>query len=158
MIVRDEEARDRLAVRAVNEAAFARSAEADLTERLHREGACVFSLVAVEGDAVVGHVMFSRMMAPFRALGLGPIAVLPARQGSGIASSLIREGLARARATGWEGVFVLGAPLFYQRFGFDPALARGFTSPFAGAHLMVLALGAALPATSGVIDYAPAFE
>jgi putative acetyltransferase len=65
--------------------------------------------------------------------------------------------LAQAEAGRWEIVFVLGAPAYYRRFGFDPALASGFTSPYAGPHLMALSLTQPLPRLSGKIDYAPAF-
>ncbi len=76
---------------------------------------------------------------------------------SGIGGGLIRAGLARARSAGWQSVFVLGDPGYYRRFGFDPALASGFASPYAGPHLMALAFGPALPASRGQIEYAPAF-
>lgn len=156
-VIRDEEPRDRAAVRAVIEAAFARPDEADLVDRLREDGDREVSLVAVEGGAIVGHVLFSKMGAPFRALGLAPVAVAPTRQRSGIGSRLIRAGLERARAAGWQGVFVLGDPAYYRRFGFDPALAAGFACAYAGPHLMALALGPALPAGGGEIAYAPAF-
>jgi putative acetyltransferase len=87
-------------------------------------------------------------------LSLAPVSVAPHRQRSG---RLIRAGLARAAEDGWQGVFVLGDPGYYQRFGFSPARASGFTSPHAGPHLMVLALDGDLPATEGKVDYAPAF-
>jgi len=51
----------------------------------------------------------------------------------------------------------LGDPTCYRRFGFDPALASGFSSRYAGPHLMALALTHPLPALTGQIDYAPAF-
>ena len=157
MVIRDEKPRDRAAVRAVIEDAFARPEEADLVDRLREDGDREVALVAVEGGRIVGHVLFSRMRAPFRALGLAPVAVAPDRQRLGIGSCLILAGLERARAAGWQGVFVLGNPAYYRRFGFDPALAGGFASPYAGLHLMALALGPALPASSGEIEYAPAF-
>jgi putative acetyltransferase len=158
VIIRDEQAADRAAVRRVIAAAFARSIEADLVERLRDDGDVVLSLVAVEGDQVIGHVMFSRMDAPFRALALAPVAVTPERQRAGVGSRLIRDGLDRARLAGWDGVFVLGDPHYYRRFGFDPALARGFASAYAGPHLMACALGGALPIREGTIAYASAFD
>ena len=60
--------------------------------------------------------MFSRMKAPFPALALGPVAVLPECRRTGIASELIREGIARSEAAGWAAVFVLGDPAFYRRW------------------------------------------
>lgn len=149
---------DRAAVRATIEAAFARADEADLVDRLREDGDAEVSLVAVEGGEIVGHVLFSRMKAPFRALCLAPVAVVPTRQRTGIGGRLIRAGLERARVAGWQGVFVLGDPGYYRRFGFDPALAGGFVSPYAGPHLMALALGPVLPVSGGEIEYAPAFS
>ncbi|GGC61869.1 GNAT family N-acetyltransferase [Chelatococcus reniformis] len=157
MIVRAEEPGDRRAIRAVLEAAFPTPAEAGLVDRLRADGNTEISLVAVDEGAIVGHVMFSRIAAEFRALGLAPVAVLPTRQRSGIGSRLIRSGLARAEADLWRLAFVLGDPPYYRRFGFDPALASGFTSPYAGPYFMALALTRPLPPLSGRIDYAPAF-
>jgi putative acetyltransferase len=98
------------------------------------------------------------MAAPFRALGLGPIAVRPDRQRRGIARRLIEAGLARAAADGWQAVFLLGNPAFYERFGFSVALAAGFSSPYVGPHFMVRPLGdEPLPTLAGRVEYAPAF-
>ena len=158
MVIRDEGPADAPAVRALVEAAFGRPLEADLIDRLRADGDAAISLVADDGGEVVGHVLFSGMAAPFRALALAPVSVAPHRQRSGVGTRLIRAGLDRARAGGWRGVFVLGDPAYYRRFGFDPALALGFASPYAGPHLMALALGGGdLPATGGRIDHAPAF-
>jgi putative acetyltransferase len=158
MVIRDEGPADAPAVRAVVEAAFGRPLEADLIDRLRQDGDAAISLVAVDGGEVVGQVLFSGMAAPCPALALAPVSVAPHRQRSGVGTRLIRAGLDRAGEGGWRGVFVLGDPAYYRRFGFDPAVARGFASAYAGPHLMALALGGGdLPATGGRIDYAPAF-
>jgi putative acetyltransferase len=158
MIVQLETPGDVAAIRAVEEAAFLQSAEAKLVEDLRDAGDSVFSLVAVEDGIIAGHAMFSRLQAPFRALALGPVAVLPDRQRMGVGSRLIREGIARSEAAGWLGIFVLGDPAFYRRFGFDVGKASGFTSPYAGPHLMALPLGGnELPTDAGSIRHAPAF-
>jgi len=103
--------------------------------------------------------MFSRMSAPFRSLGLAPVAVLSDWRRKGIAARLIEGGIKRAQKDGWEGIFVLGEPGFYRRFGFSAAQAEKFESPYAGPYLMALALqGSDLPCKSGRIDYAPAFS
>lgn len=158
MAIREETSADHAAVRRVVEAAFEQAVEADLVDRLRADGDAAISLVAIADERIVGHILFSPLGAPFRALALAPVAVSPERQGSGIGSALIRSGLDRARAAGWQGVFVLGEPAFYRRFGFDPELAAGFQSPYAGPYFMALALRGALPATSGPVDYAPAFS
>jgi putative acetyltransferase len=158
VVIRDEAPLDAAAVRALQQAAFGRATEAQLVDALREDRSSVISLVAVTTDEIAGHVMFSRMTASFRALGLGPVAVLPDRQRKGIGGRLIRAGLARAKADGWEGVFVVGDPRYYEQFGFNAEKAEGFRSPYAGPYLMVLALSPGnLPATTGSIEYAPAF-
>jgi putative acetyltransferase len=158
MIIRSESPGDIAGIRFVEEAAFLQSAEADLVDDLRAAGDSVFSLIAVEGETVTGHAMFSRLQAPFPALALGPVAVLPDRQRMGVGSRLIREGIARSEAAGWTGIFVLGDPAFYRRFGFDVGKASGFISPYAGPHLMALPLGRnELPTDTGSIQHAPAF-
>jgi putative acetyltransferase len=158
MVIRLETPSDLVAIRAVETAAFPGPAEAGLVDDLRKAGDVVFSLVAVEDEQVVGHAVLSKMEAPFPALALGPVAVLPERQRRGIGSLLVRDGLARSEAAAWAGVFVLGDPAYYGRFGFRVDCASGFESPYAGPHLMVLALGRrALPTRQGNIHYAPAF-
>ena len=136
-------------MRAVVAAAFGQDDEADLVEALHAAGDAAIALVAEQDGAVVGHVLFSPMRSPERCLGLAPVSVTPAHQGSGIGSTLIRAGLERAREEGWRGVFVLGHAGYYPRFGFSPEIARGFASPFAGPHFMFLALSPDAPREGG---------
>ena len=158
MIIRSESPGDIAAIRIVEETAFGQPAEARLVDDLRAAGDSVFSLVAVDDDTVVGHALFSRMKAPFPALALGPVAVLPEYQRTGIGSRLIRQGIARSEAAGWSGIFVLGDPAFYRRFGFDVGKASGFVSPYAGPHLMALPLGGnELPTSTGSIQHAPTF-
>lgn len=149
--------RERAAIRDLLLACFPGPEEAGLVARLEAERDAVLSLVARAGRVVIGHVLFSRLAASFPALALAPLAVAAAHRRQGIGAALVHEGLARAAAAGWRAVFVLGEPAYYGRFGFDPALARGFASPYAGPHLMAVALGGPLPATSGRIEHAPAF-
>jgi len=158
LIIRAEDPADWDTIHELVAAAFRRPDEAVLINRLRSDGACAISLVAVEGDEIVGQVLFSTLNAPFRALGLGPVSVRQSRQRAGIGSLLIRTGLDRAREGGWQGAFVVGDPKFYSRFGFDAALAGGFMSRYSGPHLMALALGRELPTREGTIEYASAFD
>jgi putative acetyltransferase len=159
MILREEKPADRKAIRDVVTAAFGTTAEATLIDHLRNDGDIALSLVAeMPGDRIVGHILFSPLTAPFRALALAPVAVTPNHQRQGIGSRLIREGLVRAARDGWQGVFVLGDPGYYRRFGFNPELAAGFRCPYAGPYLMVAALNGTLPAMEGVLRYARAFE
>lgn len=154
--IRSETPADLAAVRAVVASAFGQADEADLVERLHADGDVVVSLMAEDGGEIIGHVLLSTMLAPFRALGLAPVSVVPARQGAGVGSALIYEAIRLAREAGYEAVFVLGDQVYYSRFGFDLDTARGFASPYAGDHFAVLEL-TPLNARTGAVDYAPAF-
>ena len=152
---------DRDAIRAVHLAAFPTAVEADLIEALARDGDLAISLVAEAEGAVVGHIVLSPMqvradgVAVF-AFGLGPVAVLPERQGAGVGAALIEAGVAAAKASGAALLFVLGDPAYYGRFGFDPAEAATFASPYAGPYFMALRLSGER-AAAGNADYAPAF-
>lgn len=139
------------------EAAFGQPDEARLAAALDEAGDAVISLVAVERGAVIGHILLSELGAPFPALALAPLSVLPEFQGRAVGASLIRAAIDAATSAGARGIFLLGDAEYYGRFGFAVAPARGFASPFAGPHMMVLPLNGPLPATSGKITYAPAF-
>ncbi len=158
MLIRSEAPGDHLAVRRLLLEAFPSPQEAGLVERLRREGDVAIALVAAEDERVIGHAMFSIMRAPFRALGLGPVAVAADMRRRGIAAALIENGIALARAARWQGIFVVGDPAYYARFGFDAEAAVAFESPYAGPHLMLLPLDVeAVSRTNGRADYAPAF-
>ena len=162
-MIRPAEPGDAARIRTVHEAAFPTAAEAGLVEALIREGDAVISLVAERQSEIVGHVLLSRMRVTgdgraLRALGLGPIGVLPGFQGGGIGGALIEAGLAIARATGEEIVFLLGDPEYYRRFGFSAAAAAPFASPYAGPFFMALALRPGFtPPAAGEAAYARAF-
>lgn len=161
--IRPEAGEDIEAIRAVHLAAFPTSAEADLVTGLHEDFDSEISLVTEQGGEIVGHVMLSRMTVSagsraFRALGLGPVAVLPGAQGSGVGSELIRSALGIAATLGEEVVFVLGEPEYYSRFGFSAEAAAPFASPYAGPYFMALWIRPnAAPPVAGKADYAPAF-
>src|SRR5262245_10699864 len=118
MRIRTEAAEDQDAIRDVHRRAFRGEGEARLVDDLRRDGNGALSLVAGTEAGIAGHILFSRLHAPLRALALAPLAVLPEAQGRGIGSALIRSGFDQAAAESWEAVFVLGAPAFYGRYGF----------------------------------------
>lgn len=162
--IREYVAADRAAVAMVHEAAFDGVGEADLVEALHACGAALVSLVAVRDEAVVGHVLFSRLdlMLDDRsvsAAALAPVGVTPSLQARGIGSALIHAGLEDLRRDGVAAVLVLGEPAYYGRFGFEPALAARIACPYAGPYLMGLELvpGTLRDATRGRAVYAAPF-
>lgn len=75
MIIRDERPADAQPVHALVSAAFGRAEEAELVQALHRDGDAVISLLAEQDGALLGHVLLSRMSAPFPALALAPLSV-----------------------------------------------------------------------------------
>jgi putative acetyltransferase len=164
LAVRPEGPGDSGAIRAVHLAAFPTPAEAELVARLHEDFDSEISLVAERSGEIIGHVMLSRMSVSgggraYRALGLGPVAVVPGAQGGGVGSELIRSALAIAGALGEELVFVLGEPDYYARFGFSAESAAPFGSPYSGPYLMAQWLRSdAGPPAAGSAAYAPAFD
>ena len=179
MIIRPERKTDRAAIRRVNEAAFDQPAEADLVDALRSAGAVIGSLVAEVGAEVVGHILFSPAVLnshsqsggvahsdtpaselPRPIAALGPMAVLPERQGQGIGSQLVVAGLEVCRAAGYDLVIVLGHLEFYPRFGFRPAPPLGIRWEHgADSHFMVMELQpGALAGASGVVRYRPEFD
>jgi putative acetyltransferase len=131
MIIRAEQTRDIEGIREVEILAFERAAEADLVDALRAHGKATLSLVAEEDGAIVGHVLFSpARIGETPAIGMGPVAVRPARQGQGIGSALIRAGLAGLRQAGHTIVIVEGDPNYYTRFGFQDATPLGITCEF----------------------------
>jgi putative acetyltransferase len=125
MHIRPERQTDIPGIRAVNLVAFETSTEAHLVEALREQAEPIVSFVADDGEAIVGHILFSpvTLMAhpELRIIGLAPMAVVPARQRQGIGSALLHEGLKRCRRLGFGAVIVLGHTDYYPRFGFTPA-------------------------------------
>ena len=159
MIVRDETRTDVSAVMKVVVAAFDRAAEADLVDALRLSGDSVISLVAEDDGEIVGHVMFSKLRAPSQCVALAPVSVTPNRQNRGVGSKLIRDGLARVKRGGWQAVFVLGEPKFYQRFGFRTASAEKFDTAYPKPYFLALELTPnALSERSGAVVYALPFQ
>jgi putative acetyltransferase len=163
LLIREEQPRDREQVRTVNEAAFGRSDEADLIDRLRAEGAALLSLVAEVDGHILGHILFSRMtvetaQGPVAAVCLAPMAVRPEHQGRKVGSQLVRRGLAQLRDRGERIVIVLGHKHYYPRFGFSSTKARYLASPFPPEAFMALELSAgALAGIQGAVRYPSAF-
>jgi len=166
LVIRPETPEDSAAIRSVNAEAFGDSTEADLVEKLRSRQAYTLSLVATDGDKVIGHILFSPVTTEskdtsFSALGLGPMAVLPSHQRKGVGSQLIYAGLQECKRLGHEIVIVLGHPDYYPRFGFVPASRYGIKCEYdvPDEAFMVLELRpGALSGRSGVAKYQPEFN
>lgn len=170
MDVRPEQPADVAAVRALVAAAFGEEAESRLVDRIRASDGYrpAHSLVAVDGDEVVGHVMLSdatlvgddgtdRTVAQ-----LSPLAVLPARQRTGIGSALVREACRLADEAGEPFVLLQGSPAYYPRLGFEPTGPLGITQPLPDwappEASMLVRLSAYDPALRGRVVYPPTFD
>jgi predicted N-acetyltransferase YhbS len=146
MIIRRELPADHASVHALHVAAFTADPvtgavrapgdvpEARLVDELREDVGFLpyLSLVAVDDDAVVGHVIATRAwLEPLAvpALGLGPLGVLPQRQRTGVGSALLHSLLAVAEAAGERVAALLGNPAYYRRFGFVRSTDLGITPP-----------------------------
>ena len=169
MQLRREQAEDYAAVRNLHLAAFGDHGQvvADLVDDLRglvtsRSG---LSLVAEDETEVVGHVMFtpSLLDAPRRLVDvqvLSPVAVTPERQGQGIGSALIHEGLAMMAKRGVPVVFLEGDPTYYARLGFRPGAEFGFRRPslrIPESAFQALTLSAYEPWMTGTLVYSETF-
>ncbi len=157
MNLRNETTHDTDTIRAITIDAFGETGEADLVDKLRIDGDLTISVVAEVEKVLCGHVAFSRLKAPANALALAPVSVITAMQARGIGTELVRHGLNEARIQGFDLVFVLGAPEYYQRFGFLPDLATGFKSEYSGSSFMALWLDSHKPTSSTTLLYPDAF-
>jgi putative acetyltransferase len=160
--IRNELPADAPAIEAVTISAFLNAPHSGHNEQfivraLRDAGKLAVSLVGVAEGSVIGHVATSPVSLSGGTpgwCGIGPISVLPAYQGRGVGTRLMREALRILRESGGAGCVVLGEPAYYGRFGFlaDEALV------FPGVpqeHFQALSFGASRP--RAVVSYHAAF-
>ena len=110
----------------------------------------------------MGHILFTPVTVgntKFQAMGLGPMAVSSKRQGQGIGSALITEGLLFCGGLG--AVFVLGEPEYYGKFGFEPASRKQIyykNDEFSPYFLVIELMPGALDGMRGEVSYHPFFD
>lgn len=169
VIIRREISSDYAAVEAVTSAAFQdpggdqEPIETKLLRALRLDAGWLpaFSMVAVDGDQILGHVVCTRgWIGDIGALGLGPISVLPRHQRQAIGQALMHAILGAADAAGEPFIALLGDRDFYGRFGFVPAEQLGVTAPDPswGQNFMVRTLTDCPPSITGTFRYAAPFE
>ncbi|MET4576363.1 GNAT family N-acetyltransferase [Ottowia thiooxydans] len=165
--LRHETQGDIAAIDAVTIAAFANAPHTSHTEQfivraLRAANELTLSIVAVEQGRIVGHVALSPVTITDpegrraeRWFGLGPISVLPDRQGQGIGSRLIERALSDLRSMQAAGCVLLGDPAYYGRFGFRAH--AGLRLPgLPPDYFMALTLHGSLP--EGIAHYSDAFN
>lgn len=164
--IRKERPGDQGAVFHVNKTAFGREDEAWLVDRLReRDDIKLISLVAELRGEIIGHILFSPVTIQdenrmWKAVALGPMAILPPFQNQGFGSELVWAGLEACVTSGHTVVFVLGHPNYYPRFGFVKAQTRGcrweHNAP-PEAFMIIELVSGALAGRGGVVKYLPEF-
>jgi putative acetyltransferase len=134
VIVRAETPADYDDIRRINDEAFAGTLEAKLVAAMRESDRFVpeLSLVAVSEGQTLGHVISSYVdLVPGtrRVLQVGPLAVLPSHQRSGIGSALMQETIRVAEERGEPLLLIEGSPKYYGRFGFTRADEVGIEPP-----------------------------
>lgn len=137
--------------------------EQDLVAALRKSESFIpeLSLVAVEDDRIVGHILFTRaFVRRAEVLALAPLSVLPEYQNRGIGLSLIRQGHRIAAQMRYRYSVVLGSAGYYPKAGYVPASRYGIKVPFAVQDENFMAICFCEPADplGGPIQYDPAFE
>jgi len=169
MLIRQEIHTDAAAIDRVHRAAFDPPApgvepvEVGLVGALRADQGWLpeLSLVAEHEGEVVGHVVCTRgSLDCWDALGLGPIGVLPDRQGDGFGGALMHAVLGAADALEHPVVLLLGHLDYYPRFGFVPASSIGITPTDPGwvSHFQARTLSAWRPEMTGTFHYAAPFD
>ena len=169
MQIRTADRADYSGIKAVLDAAFNQPDESAIVDRLRADDADSLELVAEHHGDIIGTVMFSPASAQLtkgeilRGLGLGPVAVTPEQQSKGIGAALIDAGLEHFRPYPVAFFCVLGAPDYYARFGFTPAIERGWNwaaddgSIEEMRNAFQIRLPRPIPNGDGVIHYHSAF-
>lgn len=165
LVIRPEREYDFDEIRSIVKTAFAGAEHSDgdehnLIDRLRCSDEYIpeLSLIAEVNGKIVGYAMFSLInIGIARAVALTPLAVLPGFQSLGIGRELIEAGHRKAKEDYWCSV-VLGAPEYYSKSGYLPALPFGIMAPFdiPSEFYMVFPLKSEVP--SGVVRYSRAFR
>jgi len=88
------------------------------------------SFVSMDGNVVAGHVLNTwNLVGDVPVLQLSPLGVLPAYQGQGHGSALVRAALGAVRERGEPALILEGNPKYYGRFGFVRADELGLLPP-----------------------------
>ncbi|UOR15889.1 GNAT family N-acetyltransferase [Qipengyuania aquimaris] len=162
LTIRPETDADHAQIAVVTNAAFVEvehsdGSEVQIVDKLRQDGDLALSLVAEDGERIVGHVAVSPVTISDGSedwYGLGPISVLPVHQREGVGLRLMQRAIADMRAMGARGIVLLGEPAYYSRFGFEHDPQLTYPGPPAEYFQRLVLEG---EAPSGTVSYAPAF-
>ena len=167
MIIRQERSEDYDEVYCVVKEAFESAEYSDGTEqnlvvelRKCKSFIPELSLVAVEDDKIVGHILFTKaIVQSVEVLALAPLSVLPEYQNRGIGLALMKAGHSIAKSLGYEYSVVLGHSKYYPKAGYIPASEYGIKAPFEveDENFMALSLNGNQNKLNGIMKYDKAF-
>lgn len=167
MIIRQERPEDYDVVYHVIKEAFESAEhsdgnEQDLVAQLSNSKSFIpeLSLVAVEDDKIVGHILFTKAFVQgIEILALAPLSVLPNYQHRGIGLSLIKEGHNIAHKLGYKYSVVLGHSRYYPKAGYTPASRYGIKASFEveDENFMAICLCGSQNKLNGTMEYDKAF-
>lgn len=121
LILRPSTSEDAKALERLYRAGFPEEDLLPLVAALSAHGSGAVSVLAVQQDLVIGHVMLTPCAvagSEERVALLGPLVVDPVRQKRGIGGRLVHSGLRQMTERGAMRALVLGDPAYYGRFGF----------------------------------------
>ncbi|HUV79958.1 MAG TPA: N-acetyltransferase [Candidatus Bathyarchaeia archaeon] len=166
--IRPEQPEDIASIDEITRLAFEGEEEAKLIVAIRNSDYFIpkLSLVTVQNNRVVGHILFSPITiespeTSVDALALAPMAVVPDFQNKGIGTKLVKHGLEACKKLGYTIVIVVGHPEYYPRLGFKPAREYGIEAPFEvpdDAFLVCELFSGALKKVRGMVKYSPAFD
>ena len=160
MEIREALAEDHAVIEAVLDAAFGTDRHARTAYRVRAGTVPIpnLSFVAIDKGVMVGSLQC--WPVEIRGKGksvplvmLGPVAVLPELQKSGVGKALMKHALAVADQRGVEAIMLVGDAEYYGRFGFEAAPTQQWSlpGPFARHRLLArLAPGVSLPAEGDI--------
>ena len=165
-VLRPETAADIDPVRALIGEAFApvpyaSGTEAAIVDALRGRNELVLSIVAERAGRIVGHAAVSPVRLSTDEPGwvaLGPVAVAPRHQRTGVGAALVRHALELlGERVAVAGCVVLGDPAYYARFGFRAQTGLVFDGAPA-AYFQSLPLTVAGRTPSAAVSFSPAFD
>lgn len=165
MEIRSEVADDHGLVALLYRQAFVGNYEAELIEALRDAGIVPIALVAMDGEELVGHILFTEVAVEVDgravpSLALAEMAVHDEQRQAGIGSLMVRAGIEAARERDIAALLVLGHPTYYPRFGFSAERAAHLRTPFRGgdAFMALELVPGALEGKAGSVTYPEAFH
>ena len=154
MEIRTIETEDYAEIKVLIQKAFENEEHSDgdeqlLVERIRKEKSYQkeFEVIALINSEIVGHGLLS------------PV-IIEQKESSLIEDAIIAELENRAKTAGYQGLSILGDPVYYQRFGYFPAKIKQIEAPFeieSNYFLIKELTENSLENCQGIVRYLPAF-